>query len=225
MLAATSNWRRTALFLSRYRSFPFTDRGGPKSAHDLGPCAGTRTNLPAIWLATTYYRGARDPLSAVDASATYVWSQTNPILLRSPRIRGERFCHENAHVPYRRFGCSIRHCTLRARLLANLYRSLRVAPAGRRKCRPLRYDVWPRTIGLATCQDAFGARGEAFVATITVTDDAPFTQIGSTGGAGYTLAVYTSFQSPTDAATSHALVRATRPRTCSITTSAPAPTI
>lgn len=43
---------------------------------------------------------------------------------------------------------------------------------------------------LAVCQDAFGAPGAAFVARITVTDDAPFTNIDANGGPGYTLAMY-----------------------------------
>ncbi|RYD15344.1 MAG: hypothetical protein EOP90_08085 [Lysobacteraceae bacterium] len=43
---------------------------------------------------------------------------------------------------------------------------------------------------IAVCQDAFGAPGAAFVAGITVADDAMFTAIDATAGPGYTLAMY-----------------------------------
>jgi hypothetical protein len=43
---------------------------------------------------------------------------------------------------------------------------------------------------LATCDNAFGAPGAAYVALIHVTDDATFTRIDFTGGTGYTLAAY-----------------------------------
>ncbi|HEY6545173.1 MAG TPA: hypothetical protein VIZ64_09775, partial [Dokdonella sp.] len=43
---------------------------------------------------------------------------------------------------------------------------------------------------IAVCQDAFDAPGAAFVARVTVADDALFTAIDATGGPGYTLAMY-----------------------------------